>query len=1402
MLREPRAPSGPRPDFARSMVKENQAPTVGAERSHASSALNASSQNNHSLFSFGEYNATDDTTIGSFEFLPSPSFDDLQSSITSVSNDFKTVYSASGAQEGIVAGNQTIEAVDTTINQERITGSGRGAPRPGRSASILRRPSVSTRQSSISSTASTGNMDPPSAPLAARTRRQSQYPPISGSASSNTLTRPPRKSIGPGVLDTESKASQRRRPSVASSSSSQGLSDLTALSRISLGTSTNYTDGARGLTVSRAAKTKSLQPPSRQGQARLIVQTSTPEHHNRSSSYVGKSPGKNNSSSTPSSASAKRMSVMPGMLPSASHATGLGARTVSPTDARRAKRLSILNAPPMPTPNTPPTPQPESSTRTSSRSPSMLPRKITTPSSSRTTPDMNRKSYSSGLSIGSNASYNTARTSTGSLQPRMPQPLSTSRLPTPKPRNAHSSAGINDEEEVPPVPAIPKAYESPKESPAEPPFFGNKRKSSMLFDASSINSTSTNSLSGQGSIREPIKTDRPRAYGTTNSSSDLDHTTSMTPVKKKNLQPLRLPPLNLLPLSTPTAAKVAALQDPSFSDGNRTPPRYQNTKTPSTPMTASKASFFSRNRSDDRGEQSLMDMRSSSSTHHLYSDSSSQLGGSGSESAKPIPMAPSARRQAVSPFVSSSLPKNSDEYTFMPRSKTSGDFASNDSAPETRPPRLTGPRAHKLTKTFESPTQVSSPDEPSSGSSLRRKLSLSWKRNTKGSSISHAATERGSEYPPQPPKHDNMPPPKLPASATLNNLSNYSVPSPSPSVKSTTYLDSKRRKSSVSSLSMFGTHDRTRSDSWGLNRSPKKDQSGQDVSTERTTSTTSRAPSVMQKMLNSKASSLAMRSPDRWTVDLDKDDLVAEEEMKKLASKRKETEQAARQLDDLRKRATAQEYVSSQQALKMPSVLSNLNLFERGEIVDFKEIYFCGTQSAAKHIGDPQTDAANFGYDDERGDYTIATGDHLSYRYEIIDILGKGSFGQVVRCIDHKTGVLVAIKIIRNKKRFHQQALVEVNILKKLREWDPQNKHSMVNFVQSFYFRGHLCISTELLDMNLYEFIKSNSFRGFSLKVVRRFTKQLLSSLLLLKQHKVIHCDLKPENVLLAHPMHSEIKVIDFGSSCFENEKVYTYIQSRFYRSPEVILGMTYGLPIDMWSLGCILAELFTGVPIFPGENEQEQLACIMEVFGPPEKHLIEKSTRRKLFFDSNGKPRLTISSKGRRRRPSSKTLQQALKCEDESFLDFLTRCLRWDPDRRMKPEEAIRHEFLTGQKTSVPTARMTTRNESPIKRHNTIATPAVNNRPLPDPPATSFKNGTAVRTREATGASPVKAATRRQSNVNGPSNATGNRRISTGPIAGSGLPKFTRSSSGTGLIGARPDLASAGATAAMSRRA
>ena len=338
--------------------------------------------------------------------------------------------------------------------------------------------------------------------------------------------------------------------------------------------------------------------------------------------------------------------------------------------------------------------------------------------------------------------------------------------------------------------------------------------------------------------------------------------------------------------------------------------------------------------------------------------------------------------------------------------------------------------------------------------------------------------------------------------------------------------------------------------------------------------------------------------------------------------------------------------------------------------------------------------------------------------------------------------------------------------------------------------------------MNLYEFIKIHDFKGFSLKLIRRFTKQLLNSLVLLKSHKVIHCDLKPENILLAHPAHSEIKVIDFGSSCLENEKVYTYIQSRFYRSPEVILGMSYGMPIDMWSLGCILAELLTGYPIFPGENEQEQLACIMEIFGPPDKHLIEKSSRRKLFFDSLGKPRLTVSSKGKRRRPSSKTLQQSLKCDDEAFLDFLSRCLRWDPERRMKPDDAVHHEFITGVKPAVAknlrSLPQSSTGLSPIKRFNSIHTTSGGSRPLPDPPSTVFKSGTAARNRDALGGSPLKTTQKRHSTITSASgglNGGAKKGISVfGPGSATTLSKQS-----TRTISGQPDLASAAAAAATS---
>ncbi|XP_067090726.1 dual specificity tyrosine-phosphorylation-regulated kinase 4 [Osmerus mordax] len=363
-----------------------------------------------------------------------------------------------------------------------------------------------------------------------------------------------------------------------------------------------------------------------------------------------------------------------------------------------------------------------------------------------------------------------------------------------------------------------------------------------------------------------------------------------------------------------------------------------------------------------------------------------------------------------------------------------------------------------------------------------------------------------------------------------------------------------------------------------------------------------------------------------------------------------------------------------------------LTEFEQEEIMDFSEIWFLGldTQKIEGSHGTPQ----NSGYDDEHGSYMMVLHDHIGYRFEVLEVIGKGSFGQVLKCLDYKTGEVVAIKVIRNKKRFHHQALVELKILDAIRRKDRDNCHNVIHMKEYFYFRNHLCISFELLGVNLYELIKKNNFQGFSLALIRRFTHSLLKCLQMLNREKIIHCDLKPENILLTQKGQGHIKVVDFGSSCYEQQRVYTYIQSRFYRSPEVILGHPYSMAIDMWSLGCVLAELYTGFPLFPGESEVEQVACMMEVLGMPPNDFVQTASRRRLFFDSKSNPRNITNSKGRKRRPNSKDLASVLKTNDAQFLDFLQRCLSWDPVKRMTPDEAMQHEWILESRLIKPRPR------------------------------------------------------------------------------------------------------------------
>ncbi|XP_077429677.1 dual specificity tyrosine-phosphorylation-regulated kinase 3 [Vanacampus margaritifer] len=371
---------------------------------------------------------------------------------------------------------------------------------------------------------------------------------------------------------------------------------------------------------------------------------------------------------------------------------------------------------------------------------------------------------------------------------------------------------------------------------------------------------------------------------------------------------------------------------------------------------------------------------------------------------------------------------------------------------------------------------------------------------------------------------------------------------------------------------------------------------------------------------------------------------------------------------------------------------TQLTSLEQTEIHSYSDIYFVGPN--AKKRPAVTGGSNNCGYDDEQGGYINVPHDQLAYRYEFLKIIGKGSFGQVAKVYDHKLQQHLALKMVRNEKRFHRQAQEEIRILEHLRKQDRNGTMNVVHMLEHFTFRNHICMTFELLSMNLYELIKRNKFQGFSLPLVRKFAHSILQCLEALSRLRIIHCDLKPENILLKQQGRSGIKVIDFGSSCFEHQRVYTYIQSRFYRAPEVIFGARYGLPIDMWSFGCILAELLTGHPLFPGEDEGDQLACVMELLGMPPQKVLEQAKRVKTFINSKGHPRYcgantlptgaTVLTASRSRRgklrgpPASKEWSAALKgCEDATFIDFIKKCLDWDPSSRLTPSLALRHPWL-----------------------------------------------------------------------------------------------------------------------------
>ncbi|EMC92721.1 hypothetical protein BAUCODRAFT_151133 [Baudoinia panamericana UAMH 10762] len=375
----------------------------------------------------------------------------------------------------------------------------------------------------------------------------------------------------------------------------------------------------------------------------------------------------------------------------------------------------------------------------------------------------------------------------------------------------------------------------------------------------------------------------------------------------------------------------------------------------------------------------------------------------------------------------------------------------------------------------------------------------------------------------------------------------------------------------------------------------------------------------------------------------------------------------------------------------------------------------------------PSKGVKNDGYDNEDSDYILYVNDILGSeetnhknRYLILDVLGQGTFGQVVKCQNLKTQEVVAVKVVKNKTAYFNQSMMEVSVLDLLNgRMDKNDDHHILRLKDTFIHRQHLCLVFELLSVNLYELIKQNQFRGLSTTLVRVFAQQLLNGLCLLSKAKLIHCDLKPENILLKNLESPIIKIIDFGSACDERQTVYTYIQSRFYRSPEVLLGLPYSAAIDMWSLGCIVVELFLGLPLFPGSSEYNQVSRITEMLGLPPAWMLEVGKQAGEFFEKShdefGRKSYRLKSMeqysrehGTKEQPSKKYFsstrlpeiirnypmpRKGMKQNEieremanrEAFIDFVHGLLNINPLERWSPQQARTHPFITQQKFTGP---------------------------------------------------------------------------------------------------------------------
>jgi len=339
--------------------------------------------------------------------------------------------------------------------------------------------------------------------------------------------------------------------------------------------------------------------------------------------------------------------------------------------------------------------------------------------------------------------------------------------------------------------------------------------------------------------------------------------------------------------------------------------------------------------------------------------------------------------------------------------------------------------------------------------------------------------------------------------------------------------------------------------------------------------------------------------------------------------------------------------------------------------------------------------------DDSDGHLAYLPGDFVSDRYEIMSTLGEGTFGKVVKVRDHDNDDYVAMKIIKNIYKYREAAKLEINVLQKLNSKDPSGKHLCVRMFDSFNYYGHMCLTFEILGESVFDFLKSNGYVGYPLEQVRHMSYQLSYAVKFLHDNHLTHTDLKPENILfvstdwvsdycpankrnIRRMRDTRVKLIDFGSATFDWEHHSSVVSTRHYRPPEVILELGWAQPCDVWSIGCILFELYQGHTLFQTHDNLEHLAMMNRILGDFPAHIVRRT---KTSFFQPGSARLAwdwaqpaarYASQHCRPLPQYRrhSPHTALGQDESVMLDLIARMLEYEPDRRMVLREALRHPF------------------------------------------------------------------------------------------------------------------------------